>query len=286
VIPANHDTFVKMVTSEKFSFVKRLGFDSASTSYNSYTALAKQLKESGIQLFPLENPVIKMREVKEEHEIALLREAAALGSQGYDTVCSLLKEGITEKEVATELEIFWKRKGGEGIAFEPIIAFGKNSSMPHYHPGDTQLKKGDNVLIDIGVTLNHYQSDMTRVVFFGDPNPKLLEINAIVTKAQALALELCRPGTTIGELDDAARNHIKAHGYGEQFPHSLGHGIGLAVHESPILRNRHPYQDQILKAGMVITIEPAIYLPGIGGIRLEDSIAITDTGYENLTKRP
>ena len=140
------------------------------------------------------------------------------------------------------------------------------------------------MLIDIGVTLNHYHSDMTRVVFFGEPDPLMEKIYTIVKKAQAAALSLCCAGARIGDLDAAARALIGSKGYGEYFTHSLGHGIGLEVHEPPTLRNKAPYFDMLLEPGMAITIEPGIYLPEKGGVRFEDTVVVTSAGYENLTQ--
>lgn len=274
------------------SSVAKLGFNSESTTYKSYLELQATLnllhKKSHkyLSLIPLENPVKSLRSIKTDSEFSDLREAAKLGSEGFDFVCSQLKEGISEIELASELEIFWKRRGAKGPAFEPIIAFGANSSMPHYRAGSARLKKGDCVLIDIGVNLHHYNSDMTRVVFFGKPSPKMLEIYSVVQQAQQAALNLCRPGTPIGELDQTARKVMANYGYEEYFTHSLGHGIGLEVHEWPLLRNSLPYKDLPLAEGMAITIEPGIYLPNIGGIRIEDTILITSHGHENLTNRP
>src|SRR5262249_27372903 len=153
----------------------------------------------------LESPVKRQRMIKEPEEIELLRQAALLGAQGFDYVSSLLQEGVKESELALELEIFWKRAGGKAIGFDPIIAFVENSAMPHYRNGPTKLKKGMGILIDIGVNYKHYLSDMTRVLFFGEPDPKLKAIYAIVAKAQQEALSLCRPGTAIGKVDKAAR---------------------------------------------------------------------------------
>lgn len=265
---------------------------SEKTSYKNYRQLQgcieEILKESPnrqLVSVPTEGLVEQLRLIKDEEEIQLLQRSAVLGSRGYDFVCQNLREGVTEKELANELEIFWKKERADGIAFSPIIAFGSSSSMPHYHVGDKQLKRGENVLIDIGVTMNHYHSDMTRVQFYGDPDPKMQEIYAVVKEAQQAALTICRAGISIAELDNAARKVIHDKGYGSYFPHSLGHGIGLEVHESPILRNSPPFNQMVLLPGMVITIEPGIYLPGLGGVRLEDTILITPNGYENLTCR-
>src|SRR5262249_50666943 len=160
--------------------------------------------------------------------------AAALGCRGYDLLVQMLAEGVSEEELALELQLFWMRQGAQGAAFTPIIAFGPHSSKPHHHPSPKRLKPNQPVLIDIGVTLDHYHSDMTRTLFFGAPSTQMQEIYEITREAQALALDRCLPGVPIAEVDEAARAHIRAAGYGEFFTHSLGHGIGLEVHEAPI----------------------------------------------------
>jgi Xaa-Pro aminopeptidase len=213
-----------------------------------------------------------------------LRKAANLGTEGFEYLLEIIREGISEAELAVELEIFWKRKGSRGLSFQPIIAFGASSSMPHWRASSARLKKGDAILIDIGVHYHHYHSDMTRVVYFKEADPKMVEIHSIVQEAQQLALSLCKPGVKIGELDKTARDSITKRGYGAHFTHSLGHGIGLEIHELPTLRSGSPQSDLLLEPGMCITIEPGIYLAGVGGVRLEDTVVITESGYENLTK--
>jgi len=270
------------------SQVRQLGFDQNHTTYHAFLSLnqlAAKVKTSShsFEIIPLESPVQQLRLIKDADEIALLRKAAHLGYQGYEFVASLLKEGVTEAELALELEFFWKKRGASRLAFDSIIAFGSNSSMPHYRAGPTKLALHTPVLIDIGVVLAHYHSDMTRVIFFGTPAPIITTIYSIVEEAKAQALDLCRPGTHIGDLDHVARDWIALKGYGDYFTHSLGHGIGLDIHEPPILRKNGVYRDMPLQAGMTITIEPGIYLPEIGGVRLEDTILITENGYENLT---
>ncbi len=265
---------------DHLSLIQVLGFDSDNTSYHDFLKLEKNTKRT---LKGINDPILKQRMIKSEIEITLLKQAATLGSEGFDYVVSLLKEGITETELAIELEIFWKRRGSKGMAFDPIIAFGPNSSMPHYTVSNTSLKKGQPVLLDIGVNFHHYHSDMTRVVFFGNPDPKMAEIYAVVKKAQEEALKLCRPGTSIRELDAAARNYIEEKGYGKYFSHSLGHGVGLDIHELPVLSGNA--EDLSLQPGMVITVEPGIYLQDIGGVRIEDTVVITENGYDNLTNR-
>lgn len=286
VLLSEKNSLNNILRSSEFGSPKAIAFDSENTSYKRYQELENLMEEIGAcSLLPATNPIKKLRMIKDPEELAILREAADLGSQGFDYVCTLLKEGVTEAQVACELEIFWKRRGSQSVAFDPIIAFGANSSMPHYRAGNTSLKRGMAVLIDIGVNLNHYHSDMSRVVFFGEPDGKLQEIYRIVEKAQKDAIQFCRPGLLVSELDQFARSYIAGLGYGENFSHALGHGIGLEIHETPIIRNKTPFKETSLEAGMVITIEPGIYLPDKGGIRIEDMILITPEGIENLTKR-
>lgn len=274
-------TLAQRLATPEFSFIKTLAFDSENTSFKRFEDLEQSLS---CALIPLVNPVAHLRLLKDAEELQLLREAAALGSKGFHYVCSLLKEGVSEIELARELEIFWKRNESKALAFDPIIAFDVNGSMPHYRAGSALLKKGMPILMDIGVNKAHYHSDMTRVVFFGEADPKIQEMYAIVQEAQQQALELCQPGVLIGEVDAKARSYITSKGYGEYFSHGLGHGVGLQIHEAPSIRNKPPYYNVPLAPGMVITIEPGIYLPGIGGVRFEDTIAITAEGHENLTR--
>jgi Xaa-Pro aminopeptidase len=266
--------------------VQTLSVSSEDTSYQRFQQLSKDLEKHSITVQAIDNPVKQLRMIKEDHEIELLKQAGILGSRGFDLVCDLLEEGVSELELAQELEIFWLRQGGKKLAFDPIIAFGSNTSKPHYRASHRKLVKDEAVLIDIGVTLDDYHSDMTRTVFFGDPAPEMAKIYNIVKEAQEAATAACKPGITVGELDDVARNHIKEKGYGEQFSHGLGHGIGLEVHEAPSVRNKGPSKDIKLQPGMVITIEPGIYLPGVGGVRIEDTVVVTSQGHENLTNRP
>lgn len=264
--------------------IKTLGFESDRTSYKEFLTLKKLL--STAKLKPLDAPITIQRAIKDKAEIELLRQAAKLGSEGFDYLCQQLKEGITEKELALMLELFWKKQGSKGLAFDPIIAFGANGAMPHYRASNVKLKKNDAILIDIGVNLDSYFSDMTRMVYFGKPKPRILEIHQIVQEAQSRALNLCKEGARIGDIDAAARDYISQKGFGENFSHGLGHGVGLEIHELPVLKNTSPYKDTILEAGMVVTIEPGIYVPGLGGVRIENSIVITKKGYEDLTDRP
>lgn len=267
---------------------QKIAFDSQFTTYESYKSLSKEIgaPTKNFSLVPWPNPTESLRCIKDREELVALRKAAELGSQGFDFARSLLQLGVSEKKVAAELEIFWKQNGSEKPAFDINISFGSNSSMPHHRASTRCLKRGDTVLMDIGVSLDHYNSDMTRALFFGEPPQEMKKIYEIVLQAQQASLAICRPGTQITELDQVSRSLIKDAGYGDFYTHSLGHGIGLNVHESPILKNSKPYNCKTLETGMVITIEPGIYLPNLGGIRIEDTIAITKSGYEDLTRRP
>lgn len=258
-----------------------LAFDQKRTSYYTFSHLQSIL--DFLVLKPVDSPVDDLRLIKEDEEIDCLRKAAQLCCRGMDFAQSLLQEGIQEKELAVALEVFWKKEGGDALSFEPIIAFGSNASMPHHRAGETLLNRNTSVLIDSGVCLNHYHSDRTRVIFFGTPSGEIEKIYGIVQEAHDKALALCRPGIPFSALDQASREWITVNGYGKNFTHSLGHGIGLEVHEFPTIRSDSPACALLLKPGMVFTIEPGIYLPGIGGVRFENTVVITKEGYEILT---
>lgn len=276
--------------------ITTIGFDPTETTYARFLELQHMLVKLAVEGAPAHllrpcssgskstlSPVKALRLIKDQAEIKLLKEAADLGSEGFDYALSLLKEGVTELFVASQLEIYWKNKGAKGVSFEPIIAFGVNTSKPHHRASDAVLKKGDLVMIDIGVNRRHYMSDMTRTIAFGECQAILNEIHAIVLEAQLAAIAKCRPGVPIGALDSTARDIITKHGYGERFSHSLGHGVGLEIHEAPVVRK--DVNSSCLEEGMIITIEPGIYIPNVGGVRIEDTVVITAEGYENLTNR-
>lgn len=257
------------------------------SAHSRFTSITKLLRLDGKTLLPLEEPtpLTQLRMEKEPEELILLRQAADLGSIGFDYACTLLADGISEIEVAKQLEIFWLQQGGEGLAFAPIIAFGAHSSQPHAKSGSRQLAPGDTVLIDIGVKLNGYHSDMTRTLFWKSIPSQMEKIYNLTLQAQQAAVEACRAGMLAGDLDCAARQVIEKEGYGEAFSHGLGHGVGLEIHESPRIRKEAPHCQIPLAPSMVITIEPGIYLPGVGGVRIEDTVIVQLDGCEVLTKR-
>lgn len=251
-------------------------FDSDHVTYAQYLSLL--IKKN--TLFPLASPIKRLRQIKEQEELEKLRVAAALCMRGMEKVMSILREGISEKEVANEVEFFWKKEGGEKFSFDPIIAFGANSSKPHHRSSDAILRTGDIVLVDMGVVVSHYHSDMTRVFGFGNVDKKLVEIYAIVYEAKKRAIAGCIAGRAIKEVDALARDYITECGYGEAFVHGLGHGIGLETHEPPYLRKT---VTTCLEENQVVTIEPGIYIPGLGGVRLEDMVIVQKNKSLNLT---
>lgn len=248
--------------------------------------LKLQADAKGMLIQPVDSLVKPLRMIKDPKEIKLLKEASNLAVEGFHYVKSLLKAGVEEREIRSELEYFWRKKGGEKVSFDPIIAFGLHSSMPHYRAGKGKLKEGDLVLIDIGVEKEHYHSDMTRVVPFGAIPEQLKTLHQVVQEAIETALTRLKSGILLKEIDESARKVMRKAGYEEYFTHSLGHGIGLEIHEYPLIKSQGPSSTVPLQEGMVVTIEPGLYLPAVGGVRLEDTVVITNEGYENLTPIP
>lgn len=304
----------KVVNTES---VKSLGFEDNNLTVAEYQELAKTLNasspkeksfqksKSGIQLQhtsmlkPID--ISKIREIKEDEEIIYIQKACAIGDMAFDFLLGKIKSGISEKELAFELEFFVKRRGAT-LSFDPIVAFGPNSSAPHHETGNKKLTKADHfVLLDFGVKWDNYCSDMTRTVFFGKPNREEKKMYETVKAAQEKAIELLshperqrrtpsgskvdprQPQTiTAYDIDSAARSYIVSQGY-PTIPHSVGHGIGLEVHELPWIS---PRINEKLKPGMVFSIEPGIYIPKFGGVRIEDLVAITKNQARVLTTAP
>ncbi len=255
---------------------KKIGFDSGSTSYQRALELRKFF--AGASVKGMEGLID--RSIKDKTEIKFLEKSAALLWKGFVHTRKMLKVGITEKELAWEFESYCRKKGAERLSFDPIMAFGPNSAYPHHHPTDRKLKKGDLVLMDMGVELGRYASDMTRIVFFGEVPARLKKIYRVVRGAHAAAVALCKPGTEIAELDRAARRVMRKEKCEKLYLHSLGHGIGIDVHESP--RIHKGVKGEVLEEGMVITIEPGLYIEGLGGVRYEDTLVITSKGHRNF----
>lgn len=269
----NWDDFKKIQAS-------KVHFDSSFVSYQNFLALKKLLPNIG--WLPLPNPLKDMRAVKDFNEIEALKKAAKLTLKGIEHVFELAKEGISEAELAFEFESFVRKAGAQKLSFEPIVAFGENSAYPHHRAGSARLEKDQVILVDAGAQLNEYCGDLTRIFYLGKPNPEIKRLEEIVKEAQETALSRVRPGVLVKELDHCAREVFEKENVKPLYKHSLGHGVGLEVHEFPVLRVNGAESNTALKEGMVITIEPGLYQPNVGGIRLEEMIVVTASGFENL----
>lgn len=221
-----------------------------------------------------------LRSRKEEDEMTILRKANRIADDGCKQVLASLAAGQSEKEIADELEYRMKRNGAEKTSFDMIVASGERGALPHAKPTERRLKEGDLVTIDFGCTLSGYQTDQTITLGIGSPPSKLKDIYHIVKEAHDLAAKSIRPGIAARELDRIARDHISSQGYGDYYTHALGHGVGIEVHEYPFLSSR---SEAIMEEGMIVTVEPGVYLPGVGGVRIEDALEVTKEGAKYLT---
>lgn len=273
-----------LITLTEKHKIKKLGIEENNLTVSEYKILKKHL--SGLKHC---NQLSILRIEKDENEITAIEKACKLGDRTFGHVLKKVKQGITEKEIAFEIEFFIKKQArlpdGQGfdISFKPIVAFGKNSAIPHHQPSNQKLITNNFVLLDFGVKVDNYCSDMTRTVFFGKATSEQKRMHQTVFDAQKKAIaHLGGIRTDSSEVDRVARDYIISQDY-PTIPHSLGHGIGLEVHESPSLS---PKSNDILKSGMVFSVEPGIYLPGIGGVRIEDLVLLEPSGPRLLTKSP
>jgi Xaa-Pro aminopeptidase len=261
--------------------VERLGVEGDYLTHKRYREVEEAFKgavpEGGV--IAVEGLIERLRVVKEPAEIAAIKASLELTERALSGVWSMLQAGLTEKELAWKIEVLIREGGGEGVSFPPIVAGGPNAALPHAVPSDRKIAPGDPVILDLGSRLQHYCSDMTRTWTAGVPEKKVQEIYQIVREAQLAAQDCIRAGKNGGEVDKTAREAIEQAGYGEFFGHGLGHGVGLAVHEQPRLRRQG---EDVLEENMVVTVEPGIYLPGLGGVRLENMVRVTQSGCEVL----
>ncbi|HEU4783752.1 MAG TPA: Xaa-Pro peptidase family protein [Ktedonobacterales bacterium] len=273
---------------------KRLGFEKDWISYDRYSRLNRELGADA-ELIPADDMVQLVRAVKDAAEIATMRRAADVADQAFEQLLTEIKVGMTEREIATLLEQHMIELGASGTSFSTIVACGPGGAQPHAVPTDRPVRPGEPLLIDFGCRVDGYCSDTTRTFCIGEPDPKLTELYAIVREAQDAGFKALADGVRKGrDVDLAARKIIEDAGYGEQYFHSLGHGIGLAIHELPVtatLRVQTPEADaelakrEQLEPNSVISNEPGIYIPGWGGVRLEDMVLVTADGYEIMTTR-
>lgn len=265
--------------------VKRLGFEDGVMTWQ----LVKKLQEAAGDKWgeerwvPLGEDLSLLRAVKDEGEIEKLARAEQIGDEAFSYILTQIKPGITELEIAAKLEYYMKSHGAQEKGFDTIAASGLHSAMPHAVPSEKVLEKGDFLTLDFGCKYQGYCSDMTRTVVIGKAGEKQKEIYKIVLEAQETALAGLRSGMTGAEGDALARKVIEEAGYGDYFGHGLGHSVGLEIHEKPALS---PKDQTILRPGIIETVEPGIYIPGFGGVRIEDMTVITENGIKNLTSSP
>jgi len=256
----------------------RIGFEAAHTTVTSFRRLSEKL--SGIELVEVGSRLDEIRIRKDNSETTLLAAVATLSSHALAAILADIKPGVRELDIALALELEMRRRGADGKAFDFIVASGVRGAMPHGVASTRIIQSGELVTIDFGALKDGYHSDETVTVACGKPGPRAEEIHSIVRAAHDLAISAVRPGIICKDLDEVARGYIREKGYGDYFGHGLGHGIGLEIHEMPTLS---PRSIAVLDVGMVITIEPGIYIPGFGGVRIEDTVVVTGNGCDVIT---
>ncbi len=261
--------------------VAKLGFEPNAITFQAAGQLRDEL--DNIEMVKTDGPVEQLRTIKDREEIKAIQAAIGAIEKCIEHIRSFLVPGIRECDITAEMEYFVRRLGFDGMAFPPIVAFGPRSSLPHARATARRLRKGDPVLIDCGVSGAGYVSDLTRVLFHNKIPHRFEHIYRIVLEAQKRAIAKVRPGAQAKDIDAAARRHIANAGFGRKFGHGLGHGIGMQVHEGPSISAAAPV---VLKRGMVFTVEPGIYLPGFGGVRIEDDVLVTASGVRVLSSAP
>jgi Xaa-Pro aminopeptidase len=280
VLRGGADPVGVLVEAVRARAVRRVGFESEFVPYAQVERLREKL--APVDLVPLPD-VDRLRWVKDAEEIAVLSRAAEIADVACAYILERLRPGLTEREVAVDLEVFMRRAGAERVSFESVLASGPRSALPHGRATGRVMAAGDLVTLDFGAVYEGYASDITRTVVLGTPDDRQRQIYEIVREAQQRALEAIRPGVSGRQVDAAGRSVIAAAGFEGAFGHALGHGLGLDVHEGPRLS---PRDDTVLEAGMVLTVEPGIYLPGWGGVRIEDDVVVTAEGCRVLTHAP
>jgi Xaa-Pro aminopeptidase len=263
--------------------VKRVGFEANFTTVGQVDALQIALKEkhTAVELVPLDNVMVNIRKVKDDHEIDLVRKSVGVAEEAFEAIRSEIKVGQSENYLAGLLAFEMRSRGASDSSFQVIVAAGANSSLPHYRPQETLVQADQPLLFDWGAVYKGYCSDLTRTLMIGRVSPKMKKIYQVVYEAQLAAIAFLRPGVTTNQADTVARDVITKAGFGKEFGHGLGHGIGREIHELPSMRKIGG--DEELRPGMIVTVEPGIYIPGEGGVRIEDDVLITHSGCEVLS---
>lgn len=278
IVQHKNGLFEKVAELIEQAQVKTLGFEKYHVTFDTYETMQEAFDA---ELKPIGRFIESFREVKDAEELATIRKAVEIAEKGFEHILDYIEAGMTEIEVANELDFYMRSLGASGVSFETIVASGERSAMPHGVASDKKIEQGDMITIDFGCYYNGYVSDMTRTIALGDPGEELKKIHQIVLEANLKVDEAICAGMTGAELDKIARDYIAENGYGDNFGHSLGHGIGLEIHEGPAL---HQKNDEPLKVGNVVTNEPGIYVSGLGGVRIEDDIIITEDGHETINR--
>jgi Xaa-Pro aminopeptidase len=260
--------------------VKRLGFESHDVSFADYSEWRAAIES---ELVPVKELVEALRAIKDEDELETIRRAAAIGDAAMAHIRESIRPGMTEKQVAWELEAYMRTHGAEAAAFDTIVGSGPNGAMAHATVSDRELQVGEPIVIDVGARVDGYHSDLTRTLVLGEPDDRFKEIYDVVLRAQEAALEGIRPGMTGRDADALARDVIREAGYGQYFRHGLGHSVGLEIHENP---RASALSEAVLQPGMTLTVEPGIYITGWGGVRIEDLLALRAHGVEVLSQAP
>ena len=253
-----------------------VGFENKSISYFDYSRFSKDIKN----LVNGDNILEDIRSIKEPEEICLIQKAAAISDMAFEHILSYIRQGITEKDIATELEFFMRKNGADALSFEPIVATGKRGAMPHARPGDNVIQNGDMIVLDYGCMCGGYCSDMTRTVAVGDITDFQLKVYETVKKVQAECLSMVKPGAVCSDIHNYSYKVLNDK-YKDCYGHGLGHGVGLKIHESPSLNSRC---DKTLVPGNIVTVEPGVYITGECGVRIEDLVLITEDGCSILSK--
>ncbi|MGW8288334.1 MAG: M24 family metallopeptidase, partial [Desulfobulbales bacterium] len=281
VVLVKHSIIKELIRILRRLEIRKLAFESHYLLYETAVKFMQLGEKSGIAMIPVSGLIESLRMRKSEEEIKKIQQAVLLNELVFQEVFKGMRSGQTEKEVARKIEAEMLRRGAEEPAFPTIVAAGPNGALPHAVPTDRVIKKGEPVIVDMGLKLGGYCSDMTRTVVLGKPDSQTLKIIRLVRKAQRAAQKFIKAGIIAREADRAARDIITRAGYGKNFGHGLGHGVGLAVHEAPSLNRMR--RNKILP-GMVVTVEPGIYLPGWGGVRLENMVVVTENGCTVLNR--
>jgi Xaa-Pro aminopeptidase len=260
--------------------ISKLGFEEENVTFQQYSWYKERLKA---ELVPLSSVIEKLRMIKTKEEFQIIKTAAQIADKAFTYILDYIRPGVSEIEVANQLEFYMRNHGATSSAYDTIVASGYRSALPHGIASTKIIERGDMVTMDFGALYQGYRSDMTRTIAVGEPKAELKEIYNIVHEALSRALSGIKPGITGREADALTRDFISEKGYGDQYGHGSGHGIGLDIHEEPFMSTKC---DKLLKPGMIVTVEPGIYIPNLGGVRIEDDILLTENGIDIITRSP